>query len=150
MEVYKNISQLAGRIVVGMVFLFYGANHFMNLGAMTAYAGSKGVALPELAVLGTGLLLLGAGFSIMLGYKIWIGAALLTVFFLPVTFLMHNFWAVPAEAQMMEMTNFLKNMGLMGSALIYAVVPSPLPYSVESFLGGKSKQVPVTRTAEQG
>jgi len=149
METYKNISQLAGRIVVGMVFLFFGANHFMNFAAMTGYTASKGVPMAELAVIGSGVLLLAAGLSILLGYKIWIGVAALALFFLPVTFMMHNFWAVQGEAQMMEMVNFLKNMGLMGSAFIYAAVPSPLPYSLESFFGSRAKRIPVTRPVEQ-
>ena len=52
---------LVGRILLGGYFLYNGINHFLNLGGMAQYAGMKGVPAPELAVLGTGQLLLVAG-----------------------------------------------------------------------------------------
>ena len=50
-----------------------------------------------------------------------------------VTFPMHNFWAItnPNE-RLMEMGNFMKNMALLGSALMLVAVPQQWPYSVET------------------
>ena len=46
---------------------------------------------------------------------------------------MHNFWAITNPNQrLMEMTNFMKNMALLGSALMLVAVPQPWPYSVET------------------
>jgi putative oxidoreductase len=59
------------------------------------------------------------GLSILLGYKAKIGAWLLVLFLVPVTLLMHNFWAVkdPMMAQM-QMAMFLKNVTMLGGALL--------------------------------
>jgi putative oxidoreductase len=50
----------------------------------------------------------------------------LVVFFLPVTFWMHDFWNI-ADLQMrtVQMIQFLKNLALMGSALMFLAIPEP-------------------------
>jgi hypothetical protein len=40
---------------------------------------------------------------------------------------MHNFWAVGDEMKMIELINFTKNMALMGSALLFLLIPQPWP-----------------------
>ncbi|GBD11978.1 Inner membrane protein YphA [bacterium HR23] len=114
-----DVLYLIGRIVVGAYFVFNGLNHFTRLSMMAGYAQSKGVPLPKLAVAGTGLLLLLGGLSVLLGFLPQIGAILLLVFLLPVTFWMHRFWEVKDQMMAMaEMVNFSKNLALAGFALI--------------------------------
>jgi putative oxidoreductase len=36
---------------------------------------------------------------------------------IPVTFLFHNYWAMPADQQMIQQIMFMKNLGLMGGML---------------------------------
>ena len=123
---------LVGRILLGGYFLYNGINHLLALGSMAQYAGIKGVPAPELAVLGTGLLLLVAGASILLGLFPTVGIACAALFFIGVTPMMHNFWAVPPEQQMGEMVNFTKNVALLGATLMLAGIPEPWPASVGS------------------
>jgi len=57
--------------------------------------------------------------------------AAITLFFLGVTFKMHNFWAVEdPQWRMVEMVNFLKNLALMGSAWMFLLIPTPWPFSL--------------------
>jgi uncharacterized membrane protein YphA (DoxX/SURF4 family) len=98
-----NIAFFVGRIIVGIYYLYNGINHFIKFGAMTEYAKYKGVPLAEVAVAASGLLLLAAAFTIISGVFPEIGVVSLVLFFLPVTFMMHNFWAVGQEQQMAEM-----------------------------------------------
>lgn len=121
---------LAGRILLGAYFLYNGINHVLNVGGMAQYAGSKGVPAPELAVMLTGLLLLVAGASILLGMYPKVGIAAAAIFLVGVTPMMHDFWAVPAEQQMAEMVNFTKNFALLGATLMLVGVPEPWPMSV--------------------
>lgn len=101
----------------------------MQLEMMSGYAGSKGVPAPKLAVIVSGLLLLVGGLSILLSFQPLIGVIALVIFFLPVTFMMHNFWAVEEEQiKRAEMVNFTKNLALMGSALMFLVIPTPWPF----------------------
>jgi len=124
------IAFLVGRIVLGVYYLFNASNHFRNLNMMAGYAGSKGVPAPKLAVAGTGLLLLLGGLSILLGYQPTIGA-ILVIFLVPVAFMMHNFWAVQdPQMKMIETVNFMKNLALAASALMFLAIPQPWPFSL--------------------
>ncbi len=62
-----NIAILVGRIIVGIFYLYNGINHFIKFGAMTEYAKFKGVPLAEVAVAVSGLFLLAAALTIILG-----------------------------------------------------------------------------------
>ncbi len=121
----------AGRIIAGGYFLMGAFNHFAKLKMMAGYAKSKGTPAPELAVGGTGLLLLLGGASLLLGYHPTIGAMLLLIFLLGVSFGMHNFWAVQEPmAKMAERVNFTKNMALIGFVLMTIAIPRPWPMSL--------------------
>lgn len=69
-------------------------NHFTQVGSMSGYAKMKGVPLPMLAILGTGVLMGLGGLSILVGYMPTVGVALLVIFLLPTTLMMHNFWTI--------------------------------------------------------
>lgn len=125
---------LVGRILAGLFYVISGANHFMKLETTAGYAASKGVPAPEAAVVVSGILLLFAGLSLLLGFKpVW-GILALVVFFVPVTLMMHAFWAVPEAQMQAEMTNFMKNVALLGTALGLWAIPRPWPISVDEAL----------------
>jgi uncharacterized membrane protein YphA (DoxX/SURF4 family) len=123
---------LAGRILVGGFYLLSAFHHFAELGPMARYADSLGVPLPELAVAVTGILLAIAGLTLILGIYPDLGIAALVLFFVPVTFIMHAFWADrDATMRQMDIANFGKNVALLGSSLMFAAVPRPWAYSLE-------------------
>lgn len=122
---------LIGRIVLGVYYLFTASNHFFQLKNYAGYAGSKGVPMPEVAVIVTGILLLIAGITILTGYQPTIGIIALVIFFLPVNLMMHNFWAIDDQMmRMTEMVMFLKNTGLLASAVMFLSIPQPWPLSL--------------------
>jgi putative oxidoreductase len=93
---------------------------------MSGYAKSKGTPIPGVAVGGTGLLLVLGGASLLLGYHQTVGAILLVIFLLGVSFSIHKFWAVQEpQAKMMEMVQFMKNMALLGFVLMTVAIPRP-------------------------
>jgi putative oxidoreductase len=122
-----------GRLLYVALFLMSGPMHFS--GKMIGYAASQGVPLASVAVPLSGILALAGGLSILLGYKARIGALLLILFLLPVTFLMHPFWAVtdPMMAQM-QMAMFMKNMSMLGAALMITYFGSG-PFSLDARKG---------------
>jgi uncharacterized membrane protein YphA (DoxX/SURF4 family) len=124
---------LLGRLLFGGFFLFNGINHFMNLASLTAYATSRNVPMPQLAVAATGLLLVFGGLSVLAGFYPRVGLMLLVLFLVPTSVMMHPFWTMDdPQARMMEMTQFLKNMALTGAALGLMAVPVPWPASLRS------------------
>jgi putative oxidoreductase len=125
------VAFLIGRIIIGLFWIQGGIAHFARKDSMIPYTRMKGVPFAEIAVLGTGALLLIAGLSILTGIYPVIAVAALIIFLVPVTFIMHNFWKV--EDQMMkmnEMLMFMKNMALLGYTLVLLAIPQPWPLSL--------------------
>jgi len=117
---------LIGRILYALVFVMSGINHLRNSGAMAGYAASKGVPAPRLAILGTGVLMLLGGLSIALGVQPTWGIVLITVFLIPTTVMMHNFWAdTDPMARLNNFINFQKNVAMVGAAWVMLMVPQP-------------------------
>ena len=113
----RRLAVLAGRLLFVSIFVFSAPG--LITGKLTAYAAHAGVPLPGVLVPIAGLIVLGGGLSVALGFHARLGAWLLVLFLVPVTFTMHAFWAEkdPAAAQM-QLVNFLKNLGLLGGALL--------------------------------
>jgi putative oxidoreductase len=106
-----------GRFLFGLIFLMAGANHFSN--QTIGYAASQGVPLAAIAVPLSGVLAIGGGLSILLGYRAKLGAWLIVLFLVPVSLMMHKFWLVqdPMMAQI-QMILFMKNVSMLGAALL--------------------------------
>lgn len=120
-----------GRILFGGVLAFNGLNHFLDIEAMTEYAGSKGVPQPRFAVVFTGGMLLVGGLGIVFGIFPVFSAGALAVFLLVATPIMHNFWAMPESQQQQELIHFLKNATMLGAALmLLALGAMTWPYAL--------------------
>jgi putative oxidoreductase len=115
----SRVLPLVGRILYSLIFILSVPNHFSARGV--GYAAAAGVPFPSVLVPISGILALLGGLSVLLGYRTKLGAWLLVVFLIPVTFWMHRFWDVadPQLAQM-QMVNFMKNISMLGGALILA------------------------------
>ena len=122
---------LIGRIIIGLFYLNSAFSHFSRVEMMAGYTQSKGVPAPKAAVIGSGILLLIGGLSILTGIQPTIGVAALVVFLLPVAIIIHGFWNVAdPNMKMMEMVHFMKDVALMGSALMFLAIPQPWPLSI--------------------
>ena len=124
---------LLGRLLFTLIFIMSGPNHFAK--QTIAYAASQGVPLASLAVPLSGLIAIGGGLSILIGYRARIGAWLVVLFLVPVTFMMHNFWAV-ADPMMkqMQMIMFFKNVSMIGAALFISQFGAG-PFSLDARRG---------------
>lgn len=109
---------LIGRIVLAAFFVHSGIAHFRALSPMAAYTAGKGVPLPRLSVVGSGLVLVLGGISLALGVWADLSALLLTAFLVAAGVLMHDFWTEqnPA-ARLNEQNHFTKNIALAAATL---------------------------------
>jgi uncharacterized membrane protein YphA (DoxX/SURF4 family) len=122
---------VAGRILFGGFFVLSGVRHFQHLAMMAAFTGSKGFPAPKLAVLGSGLLIIAGGLSILLGVRPAWGVALISAFLIPVTFVMHQYWKhTDPMMRINDQVNFLKNVALLGAAWMLLMIPQPWPVSL--------------------
>ena len=114
---------LLSRFLFGAIFLMSGLEHFAK--QTIGYAASQGVPLPSISVPFSGLLAIAGGLSVVLGYRAKQGAWLIVLFLVPVTLMMHRFWAVadPTMAQV-QMIMFMKNVSMLGGALLISQLGS--------------------------
>jgi putative oxidoreductase len=106
-----------GRALFTAIFLTSAPHHFTK--QTIAYGASQGVPLPGLLVPLSGAIAIVGALSILLGYGAKIGGWLLVVFLVPVTFVMHDFWAVKGPAvAMTQQIMFMKNLSMLGGALL--------------------------------
>lgn len=124
---------LLGRILLAALFAQSAQGHIRNHDRYVQLATGK-LPVPALAGVPTGVYLLVADLSIVLGVWADVGALMLVAFLLPTTFLFHRFWtfADPA-ARRTQASNFWRNISLIGAALVlfaFAVSAPHLPLTV--------------------
>jgi putative oxidoreductase len=122
---------LLGRILYGGLFVMSAMNHFRNAAMMTGYVKSKGVPAPNAAIMGSGVLMFVGGLSVVLGLRPGLGILILTVALVPITLIMHNFWAdTDPMARLNNFINFQKNVALLGGAWMAVMIPEPWALSL--------------------
>ena len=110
---------LLGRVFYSLIFIVAAPGHFKA--GTIAYATSQGTPMANILVPLSGVLALLGGLSVMLGVKAKCGAWLLVLFLVPVTFYMHRFWGLTdPQSVMMQQAMFMKNVSMLGGALLIA------------------------------
>jgi putative oxidoreductase len=110
---------LTGRILFSLIFIMAVFGHFKE--ETINYGAGHGVPMPRIIIPAAGVLATLGGLSIAFGFKAKIGAWCIVAFLVPVTFIMHNFWALedPMQQQI-QMAMFMKNISMLGGALLIA------------------------------
>jgi uncharacterized membrane protein YphA (DoxX/SURF4 family) len=125
------ILLLIGRIIFGIYWLNVAYSHFKNSAMLAGYAQSKGVKAPKTGVIGSGILALLGGLSILLGAWPRIGIALLVIFLIGVTLRIHNYWTITdPHAKQMDKVQFMKNVAIIGALLMVFAVALPWTWSI--------------------
>ena len=123
---------LVGRVLLGGYYLFSAYTTSLTSAGWRMGRRCMGCPRPRLAVVGAGMLLAVAGVTLLLGVFPRLGIGALVLFFVPVTVMMHPFWAdTTAATRQANIINFTKNVGLLGSSLMFLAIPRPWPYSLE-------------------
>lgn len=122
-----DVVVLIARILFVAVFAASGIGHLTQTSAMAGYAQYKGVPLPKLSTIVSGLLMVVGSVSVLLGLWGDLGSLLLLVAVAPIALLMHRFWNEEGEAKMNEQVQFNKTLSLTGAALalfaLFVLVP---------------------------
>jgi len=106
-----------GRLFYSAIFLMTALGHFSP--QYIGYAAQQGVPAAGLLVPLSGVIATAGGLSVALGYQAKIGAWLLILFLVPVTLMMHNFWAVTDPMMHgIQLAMFMKNVSMLGGALL--------------------------------
>lgn len=110
---------LIGRILFCALFIASGIGQLVDLEGSTRYATAKGIGPARTGVIASAVALIIGGVSVLFG--IWgdLGALLLVITLIPLTFLMHQFWAERDPiAKQTELSMFMKNIALIGGCVL--------------------------------
>jgi putative oxidoreductase len=125
---------VAARFILGGMYLGAGIENLMQIDSRVEYAAYKGVTNPYFWVTAASLLLVFAGASFITGFRPYLGVAAIVLFLVPVTLIMHNFWALQGVEAELEKHTFMGNVGLFGGGLLLLAIPQPWAMSLDGFL----------------
>lgn len=112
-----------GRILLTSVFVISGIFKIIGFSGTVGYMTSLGLPMPTLAVIIAILVEVGAGLLLLTGGRYARPAALvMAIFTVGATLAAHRFWAVDAAAMQGQLTNFLKNLTIIGGLLVFASI----------------------------
>ena len=112
----RGILAVVGRVMIATIFLMSAVgNKIPKFSDVAGYMASEGVPLPELMLAGAIVFLIAGSLSIIIGYKVRFGAALLLMFLILATYFFHDFWTFEGKERQAQMIQFMKNLSLMGT-----------------------------------
>lgn len=117
---FQNALSLAGRALIALLFVPAGWAKIAGFAGVTGYIASKGVPLPAVAAAIAIVVELGLGLLLLVGWQTRWAALGIAVFTAVITFIFHNYWAMPAEQVMMQQQAFFKNIAVVGGLLVIA------------------------------
>lgn len=109
---------LIGRILLSLIFVLSSFNKMTNFTTTAEEMTSEGVPASAAVLVIATAMELGGGVMVLLGFKGRIGALILILFLVPVTFVYHDFWTYEGQERQMQMVNFLKNLSILGGLSI--------------------------------
>jgi putative oxidoreductase len=116
----QNPLSLIGRVLIAALFLPAGFGKIVGFAGTAQYIASKGLPASEvLAVLAT-LTELGGGLALLVGLFTRWAALALAGFTVVAGLIFHNYWALPADQQMVQQLLFMKNIAIAGGLLTLA------------------------------
>ena len=116
----QNPLSLASRALLALLFIPAGFAKLTGFAGTVGYIASKGVPFPELAAAAAVGIELGLGMLLLIGWQARWAALGIAFFTVVITFIFHNFWAVPAEQVMQQQQAFFKNIAVVGGLLTVA------------------------------
>ena len=116
----QNPLSLIGRALLALLFIPAGFSKIGGFASTAGYIASKGVPFPELAAAAAVGIELGLGLLLLIGWQTRWAALGIALFTVVITFIFHNFWAVPTEQVMAQQQSFFKNIAVVGGLLTVA------------------------------
>jgi putative oxidoreductase len=118
MNTFSSWPVLIARVLLALMFVLAGFGKlFGGLDGTAGYIASVGLPMPMVLAVGAGVLELGAGLLLIIGWQARWAALALALFTLVASFIFHAYWSLPADQQMMQQLMFMKNLSVVGGLL---------------------------------
>jgi putative oxidoreductase len=111
---------LLGRVLLAALFLPAGIDKLAGFSGTVGYISSAGLPFPELGAATAVGVEIVAGIALIIGLGTRQAALLLALFTLVASVFFHNYWAVPADQQLVQQLLFFKNLAVVGGLLTLA------------------------------
>lgn len=135
---YNAFLVLAGRVLLALIFLTSGLGKLTGLQGTADYIAAAGLPLPLLLALGAGLLELGGGLALAVGFRTRWAALALGGFTLLAGLLFHAWWSAPAQQQYVQQLMFMKNLAIAGGLFLAAAFGAgPLSLDARAAAGAR-------------
>jgi putative oxidoreductase len=121
---------LLARLLLMLLFLLSGWSKLIGFSGTVGYMESLGAPLPWLAAAIAVVMEFFVAIALMLGFYTRPLALLFALFVLGTALLGHAFWDMEGAERAANMTQFLKNLSIMGGLLVLAVT-GPGRYSLD-------------------
>jgi putative oxidoreductase len=115
----RDITDLIGRIFLATIFIFEAIDSSLFFDKTKQAMTQHGLTWNQDLLLYSAIFLLAVGgLMVLLGYRSTLGALLLLLYWLPVTFIVHDFWAYPKSELREQSILFMKNISIIGGLLM--------------------------------
>lgn len=118
----KNITDLIARILIGGVFIYEAVDSIIFFEETKTRMTEFGITWnQDFLLIGAIVLLFFGGLLILLGYRMGLGGALVLLYWIPVTFIVHSFWRYDPPELRYEAMTFSRNLAIVGGILILMI-----------------------------
>jgi len=140
LPIREDTSDLIFRVLFSTIFIGLGIEHLVS-DALLQTLIPDWVGPKRLVSIVSGVVLLGGGASIALGYKVDVGATVLGVFLIVVTAVVHTRGLTSGSSlwQVYQRSNLVKNVCLLG-VCVHLVTHQPGRYSLDAYLRRRAGQ----------
>lgn len=130
----KNTIDLLARIFISVMFYYEAFDSFFSFHKTKHTMKVYGITWNQDFLLTAVIILLVLGATLVLiGYYSNVGAMILLLYYLPVSFIIYSFWNDPHSVRRIQLVNFMHSLAIIG-ALLLLIVNKPGNYSVKKLI----------------
>jgi putative oxidoreductase len=111
---------LLSRVLLAAVFLVFGIRKLLAVAGTTGYFAKLGIPAPEILVWACIIVEIVGGVLLIVGWRTRLMAWILAGFVVIATGYAHRYWEFDAAQYVPQLTNFMKNLAIIGGLLMVA------------------------------
>lgn len=127
----KDVFDLIGRILIAFIFLYEAYDSIRYFKGTKELMSEYGLTWRQDILLVTAIvfLILG-GVLVLIGYRMTLGASMLLLYYVPVTFILYSFWNETGDKYRTDSLMFMQHLAIIGG-LMMVMVNTSGKYSVK-------------------
>lgn len=115
----KNVVDLLGRMLLSFIFLYDAYDSIFYFKDTRAKLTAYGLTWKQdWLIVGAIIFIVLGGLMLLFGYRAKLGAVLLLLYWVPMTFIVHAFWEYEEPTRRLQALLFTKNIAIMGALLL--------------------------------